>query len=745
VPRAPLLLPAIVFIAVLALLHQRFTAVATAAHTARYWGTVTGDVRVTGAEVAFPFAVDGGPVVRAHGVAHVRAGERLLVRGRIEPLDEPRNPGEPSPRELGLDEGIAGELTISALLARAAPDLRDARVWMPLARERASAVVHRIMPEPQASVVAGALWGERGTLPQALHDEFAATGTVHVLVTAGLHLGIVAALIGALCALAGVPRVAAAAGTIPIVYLYAWFSGWHLPSQRAAAMIAIVLVARACGARPSSLNTLALAAIVVAATWPVSVTSASFALSFSCVGAIVFFAGPVARALRARVPERVAEAVGLTIATQIGVWPLTAALFFVVAPFAMPANAIVVPLMGLVIPGGALAILTAPIPAIGPVAARAETLLVTVLLAVVHGISTLPLARLTIPPPPGWAIAAYDAAMIVAWVVARRSRRAAFAIGAIACAATLLAATLRPPHGLEITVLDVGQGDAIVIRTPRDRTIMIDAGGMLERGPTVDGRSPAEAAGERIVLPYLYRAGIGRIDLLVLTHPHGDHVGAAAAIINAMPVGMIFDSGQTYSGRAYRDAMAAAGSHHVPVVLARRGMQWTSGDGVTLDVLAPSLPFLDDTGDDVNENSIVVMLHYRAFRELFMGDAGEASEARLLVLCHPEQRRGAAEDMTGGDPSTSLGMTKCENDLHADVVKVGHHGSRYGSTTPFVAAVHPRVAVISVGRHNTFGHPAPATIEEWSVIGAHVLRTDQCGAIFLVGGVSTTMLRCTTP
>ena len=186
-----------------------------------------------------------------------------------------------------------------------------------------------------------------------------------------------------------------------------------------------------------------------------------------------------------------------------------------------------------------------------------------------------------------------------------------------------------------------------------------------------------------------------------------------------MPVGMIFNSGQAYSGRAHRDAIAAAHSHGVPVVLARRGMRWTSGDGVTLDVLAPSMPFLADTGDDVNENSIVVMLRYGSFRELFMGDAGEASEARLLA---------------GG------------GDLHADAVKVGHHGSRYASTTAFVAAVDPRIVVISVGRHNTFGHPAPTTIEAWSAIGADVLRTDRCGAISLVErSASTTMLRCTVP
>jgi len=172
-----------------------------------------------------------------------------------------------------------------------------------------------------------------------------------------------------------------------------------------------------------------------------------------------------------------------------------------------------------------------------------------------------------------------------------------------------------------------------------------------------------------------------------------------------MPVAMLFDSGQTYSGRAYRDCIASARTHDVPIVVARRGMRWSSGDGVTLDVLAPSLPFLADTGDDVNENSIVVMLRADGFRELFMGDAGEASEARLLAA----------------------GI-----DLHADAVKVGHHGSRYASTASFVVAVHPRIAVISVGRHNTFGHPAPATIEAWSAIGAAVLRTDQCGAVWLV-------------
>ncbi len=677
--------------------------------TARYSATVIGDVRSgPDGRRATILWIDGVGAVRATVATALEPGERTIVRGRLEPFDLPRNPGEPSLRAIEAADGLAGRLASAHVLERAPPDDRDVGAWPARIRARLAQIVRARIAEPSATILAGALWGERGALPDDLHDAFQATGTVHVLVTAGLHLGVVAGLLVAFLRPFGLHRALACAIAIVLVAAYAWLSGGHLPTQRAAVMIGAGLAARACGARIVSWNAFALAAIAVAAIWPAAVLSASFALSFSCVAAIVSFAAPVTAMLhRVALPERVREAIALTVAAQIGTWPLSAAIFSTLAPYALLANAIVVPLTVVALPGGIAALLFAPI-------AGLETLLLRTIEGTVSMIAGFPGARASIGMPALWAIVGYDAVALGAAALLRSGRpKLTLALLAAGAALVFASATIRLPHGLEITQLDVGQGDAAVIRTPHDHVILIDAGGELEHGS--GPRSNAEAAGARVVLAYLRRSGISHVDLMVLTHPHGDHVGGCAPIIDAMPVRTLFDSGQQYTGRAFVDCMHEAAMHGVQIVRPQRGYRWTD-DGVTLDILAPSLPVLADTGDDINENSIVAMLHYNGFRELFMGDAGESSEGRLLAS----------------------GV-----DLHADVLKVGHHGSQYASTPPFIAAVDPQAAIISVGRHNTFGHPGPITLATLERAGATIYRTDHCGAISLHEGRSiASILNC---
>lgn len=755
--RAPLLVPALAFVAAIAADAYGFAALAaivalgTATHrrariagafalagllcaawrghppqivretrTASWSGTVTGDVARSGDGARFPLTLSDGIAVRAQVPQRVAPGERLVVRGRLVPFDEARNAGEPSPRALARAEGLAGELH-GSVVARAPPDPRDARAWGPRLRAALGARLRLALREPEASVVAGALWGERGALPAPVRDAFQATGTVHVLVTAGLHLGVVAAFTLGLLRLARVPRIAASLVAIAVVAAYAWLSGGHLPSERAAAMVSIALLARACGARAVSWNAFALAALVVATLRPAAVTSVSFALSFSCVAAIVLFARPLERGLqRVCLPERVREALALTVATQIGVWPLSAATFGLVAPYAVAANAVVVPATAVAMLGGIATLAAAGVPVLARAAAALTAFAVDAILGTVGLVAALPGARLAVAPPPALAIVAYDAVALVAAATLRRSARWAIALLA-AGSAGVLATTLRLPDGrLTIAMLDVGQADAIVIRTPRGRTLLIDSGGRLERGPSEDGLSPAEALATRVVLPYLRREAIGEVALLVNTHPHGDHVGGFPVLVDHLRVDAVADSGQRYGGHAFNDGLREAALHHVPIRVARCGDRWESGDGVSLQVLSPCGALLRDGRNDVNENSVVVMLRYGGFRMLFMGDAGFETERRLLA-------RGL--------------------DLRADVLKIGHHGSAYASSAAFVAAVRPRLALVSVGRHNAFGHPAPATIATLEERGASVYRTDRCGGVTLVATAAAltgaTMIDCT--
>jgi competence protein ComEC len=695
--------------------------------TARFTGTVVGDVRTDENGATFPFTLDGGVVVRARVRDDaVLPGERLVVRGRLVPFDEARNPGEPSRRAIALGEGLAGELAGTGIIARAAPDPHDARTWSARLRASLSARLRAAIREPEATVLAGALWGERGTLAPEVRDDFQATGTVHVLVTAGLHLGVIAWLVVRTLRLLRTPLVARSIAAIPCVLAYAWISGAHLPSQRAAVMVCAGLVATACGARLLSWNSLALAALVVAALWPASVTTVSFALSFSCVGAIALFARQIEHLLeRWELPDKAREPLALTIATQIGVWPLSAATFGVVAPYAVLANAVVVPATAAGMIAGIAALLLAHVPVAGSFAATVATWDVDAILRVVRAVASVPGARVWVAPPPAIAIVAYDGAAAAAAMLLRSNARAAVALLALASAG-VIATTIRPPDGkLTVTMLDVGQGDAIVVRTPRGHVVLIDSGGRLERGPAAGGRSPAELVGERIVLAYLKRAGVRSIDLLVNTHPHGDHVGGCSPIVRALRVGAIGDSGQAYGGRAFTDCMRAARRASVPVLLVRRGMRYATDDGVVLEALAPELPLLADGPNDVNENSVVLMLAYRCaacarpFRMLFTGDAGAQSEARILAS-------GA--------------------DLSADVLKVGHHGSAYSSTPEFLAAVRPALALISAGRHNLFGHPAASTLRALERAGIRTYRTDRCGAVSIAVAASppavSAMLPC---
>lgn len=423
--RAPLVVPALLFVAAIVAARGCHGAAPTASTEVTgviVDGIVAGDVAAERWGDAFELLATGGArfLVGAHDAVVI--GERLRLRATITPFDEPRNPGEPSQAGFARERGLYARLTDARVIARAPPDPMDLLTLPARVRAVANSILHRYLAEPDATILAGMLYGARGALPPELRAEFQDTGTVHVLVTAGLHLGVIAALVTFVFARIGIPRVPASLAAIPPIWAYAIVSGGHIPSLRAATMVTVALTARALGERPISLNTLALAGIVVAALWPEAVGGASFALSFSCVAAIALFADGISHALeRLHVPAALREALALTLSTQLGVWPLTASTFLVIAPYAALANLFVVPVVGIALTLGLVLLALSPIAPAAQLVAHVVAWPLAWIESAVHFTAQLPFAHVVATPPPAWSLACYDAMMVVAAALLRAS------------------------------------------------------------------------------------------------------------------------------------------------------------------------------------------------------------------------------------------------------------------------------------------------------------------------------------
>jgi competence protein ComEC len=550
--------------------------------TARYAATLLDREVTDDGSTAMTLALDDGTIVLGRLRSEARTpGAQLIVRGRLAPFDDARNPGEPSERAIEHDRGVDGRLDEAEILSSsgshwsAAIALAQLHLW---AHER----LRERLGEPAASVLAGELWGERSALPPLLRSEFQETGTVHVLVTAGLHVGAVTALCLLLLSLAALPRWSTCALAIALAWAFVWWSGAQLPAERAATMASLALIARACGRATFSFNSLAGAAIVVAYLRPQSVASASFALSFSCVGAIFACATPIERAIEAHValPARVREGLMLTLATQLGTWPLGAAVFLQFAPYAVAANLAVVPCVALTMALGAGQLALSWCEPLAAACANLNSWLLAWMLGVVQTVAGAPYSVLPMTPAPAWCIAFYDVALLAAPALWNKGARTP-AAAALALATGFV---LWPPQTfdgrLRITVLDVGQADGIVIQTPRGHALLVDAGGRLERGSR-NGDSVAERVGERTVVPFLLRQGIHRLDALILSHPHGDQKGFCSKTgkgqVCRRAFGPTFGFRRPRANRSYRSMSKSDGPESTPAVWARHFNSFQSG------------------------------------------------------------------------------------------------------------------------------------------------------------------------
>ncbi len=574
-----------------------------------------------------------------------------------------------------------------------------------VARQAIKSQLQTWLGSPQAELLAGLLLGDKTGLDRETREQFQRVGVAHLLAVSGLHVGYIVVILMAMATLLRLPGWGRLAAILPFLAGYVLLTGAPPSVVRAAIMAGLYLWGRALQRRPNTWNILAAAAIISVLIDPRSQFTPGFQLSFTAVAGILYLLPRLQAPLKettigawlynGSVRRFITDLALVSISAQLGTMPLQALYFHVLPIYGLAANLLVVPVAGIAVAAGSLALASAPLFSLaGEVFAQTAWLATTGIQYTIFRLSTWPLG-VVVTGHPGWALPAGIVIVLLGlpWLFTGERRRRLFYLlaGGLLLANLALWPRVWATRELQVTVLDVGQGDAIHLSLPGGEQIMIDF------GPT----TPRFDSGARVVGPYLKGLGITRLDGAVITHPHSDHIGGLSWLLENVPLDTLWDTDNTIRNRLYEQVLALSDSLGVPRRIRRAGEVVTRGE-VDLLVLAPDSLQAVNPGKE-NNASLVLLVRYGGTGILLMGDTEQESEWRLLAY-------GPA--------------------LAADWLKIGHHGAATNGSRPFLEAVAPQGVAISVGRRNRFGHPAPETLGRLAAID-NLHRTDLGGALVL--------------
>jgi competence protein ComEC len=653
------------------------------------------------------------PLATSHGLIQLRSprfiplqyGDWITATGR---LQTPRSSDDFDYRAYLARRDIYGEMLFPVVEPATGPQPHPLRLALFQFRTRAADTIETLLSEPQAALLQGILLGDDSRLPPELKEAFRISGTSHIIAISGFNIAILAGILLRLVLPLTGPRWAIWPALVTIA-LYTLFVGADASVVRAAVMAGLyLLTGRWLGRTLLPYAALLFAAFVMTFVRPAVLWDAGFQLSFAATLGLLLYVEPLSRRTHAllkrwtteeraaRINRLLAEGVIVTLAAQLVTLPLLLYHCKQLALLGPLANLFILPAQPGVMIWGGLATLSGMLwTPLGQLLALPAWLFLTYSIAVAEWFAALPFAAIRLTLSPAGVIAAYLLLAAVTWfahfpprLLLQRTREQAPRLaltGMVALSAIAWQWTQTRPDGrLHVSFLDVGQGDATLIRTPNGRRVLIDGGHYPSQLQSHLGR----------LLP----VGDRRLDLVITTHPDADHVAGLPDLLDRYRVGQLLTNGAAAEAdSAYAALLAAAGEQKVPLARAQAGEHIWLDEGVTLHVI-----YDGSTAGSGNDASLALRLTYGNFSLLLTADGERAAEEAMVA---------------SGIPLTS------------NVFKAGHHGARTSSNDFFLAAVQPGVVVISSGAGNHAGHPHPEVLERAAATGASILRTDELGTI----------------